>query len=282
MPSIQIITDSACDLPSDLIGKYGIEVVPLTIRIDGQEYVDQVDLSTEEFWAKCRNSPRLPETAAPSPGSFLDSFKKAEAAGKDGVVCITISSGLSATYQSATNATAEEGLGIQVSVIDSKLVTLAHGFVVLAAAELAQTGASIEQVSARVEECITQVHAFATLDTLENLRKGGRIGGAQALLGSVLSIKPVVQLIDGKVEPESRQRTRSKALTHLIEATKACGIPEVLGLAHGDASDIDTFHGQVSSAFPGVDIIVSRMGAVLGTHVGEGTMTLVSRMPSAR
>ncbi len=278
MPGIRVVTDSSSDLPPDLVSTFGIEIVPLTIRFGDEEFVDVRDLSPDQFWERCHKSARLPETAAPAPGAFREAFLGAAEDGMDGVVCITISSGLSATHQAASASLIGDDLPIPVSVIDSRYVTLAQGFVVLAAAEAAASGLPLDKVVDATREVIERVSAFATLDTLDNLRKGGRIGGAQALLGSMLAIKPVIQLVDGVVEPESRQRTRSKALTHLIEATKARGTPERLGIAHGAASDVGRYLDQVNDAFPGIDVVISEMGAVLGTHVGHGAVALVARL----
>jgi DegV family protein with EDD domain len=278
MPGVRIVTDSSCDLPPELVAKHQITVVPLTIRFGEEEFVDLEGLAPEEFWAKSASFPGLPETAAPAPGAFRQAFVSAAEGGADGVVCVTISSGLSATYQSAVTAASAGDLPIPVEVVDSRFVTLALGLVVLSAAEAAGAGAPISAVRQAASDAIGRVRALATLDTLENLKRGGRIGGAQAFLASMLSIKPVIHLVDGVVEPESRQRTRSRALAYIVETMASKGSPEVLGIAHGDAVDLDGFVDQVSQRFPDTDLIVSKMGAVLGTHVGKGCVALVCRL----
>ncbi len=275
MAKIAIITDSSCDLPDDLLTELDIHVVPLKIRIDGNEFIDKVDLSTKEFWSKSRLSNSLPETAAPSPGDFLQVFQQCASNGYEAILCLTISSELSATYQSAMTASKDSGLTIPIEVIDSRQVTIALGLIVVRAARSAKQD-NFETVIQQARDSISKIIALGTLDTLENLKKGGRIGSAQAFLGSVLSIKPVVQIINGKVEAESRQRTRSKALNHLIEVMREVNGVNQIGIAHAQASDIDQFLDKVRNDFTQAEIIVSEMGAVLGTHVGPGTIAMVA------
>ena len=217
MADIRVVTDSACDLPSALAEEHGIEIVPLTIRFGEEELVDRRDLSPKEFWARVQNSPVLPETAAPSPGAFEEAYRRAAAAGCPGVVCCTLSGGLSATFQAATVAAQAVADVIPVRVVDTRSVTLAEGMMAVAGARIAAQGKGIDDVAGAIQDIVERTRLFATMDTLENLKKGGRIGGAQAFFGSLLSVKPVIELRDGVVEPESRQRTRSKSLRYLID-----------------------------------------------------------------
>lgn len=177
MARIRVITDSASDLPEIFAQQLNIDVVSLTIRFGDEEFVDRVDLTPEVFWAKCKASKTLPETAAPSPGAFQAAFERAQHEGYDGVVVLTLSSLLSATHQSATLAAETvEGL-INVKVIDTLSVSMGQGLLVIEAAELAAQGATLDEVVTRTEQLMKRSGVVATLDTLDHLIKGGRIGG---------------------------------------------------------------------------------------------------------
>jgi DegV family protein with EDD domain len=279
MAGIRVVTDSACDLPQALADQHGIEIVPLTIRFGDEELVDRRDLSPKEFWARSAESPVLPETAAPSAGAFEEAFKKVAGEGADGIVCVTLSSALSATHQAAALAAKSLADEIPILVVDSKAVTMAQGLMALAAAKLGEQGSSIEECAQAVEDLVARSRIFATLDTLENLKKGGRIGAAQALFGSLLSIKPVIELRDGVVEAESKQRTRSKSLRYLVEKVKEHGKVENLVVMHGEAPDLEEFLDMVSVVYPRDDIIVGDIGAVIGTHGGPRVMGVVFHVP---
>jgi DegV family protein with EDD domain len=274
MPGVRVVTDSACDLPNDLAVELDIDIVPLTIRFGDEEFVDRRDLSPKQFWARCATSPVLPETAAPSAGAFEEAFRAAKAAGAEGVVCINLSSKLSATYQAAqVAAKALEG-DLPVRVVDSLSVTMGLGSIALAAARLAAAGKSIDDVAGAAEDLSHRTRVLGTLDTLENLKKGGRIGGAKAMLGSMLSLKPVIWVVDGLVEEESKQRTRSRALRYLVDkvAEQAKQGIEDLAVMHGDAPDLDEFLDMLNAHFPREDIVVGDIGAVIGTHGGPRVM----------
>lgn len=181
----------------------------------------------------------LPETAAPSPGQFEEAFREAAAAGADGIVCVNLAGKLSATVESARVAAKALEADLPVRVIDSQSLTMGLGTMCMLAARRAAEGAGIDEVAAVVEDLIPRTRIFATLDTLENLKKGGRIGGAQAFLGSMLAIKPVIEVRGGVVEQESRQRTRSRALAYLVEKVRSFGAVENLSIVHGAAPDVE-------------------------------------------
>jgi DegV family protein with EDD domain len=271
MAGIRVVTDSACDLPGPIAEELGIEIVPLTIRFGDDEFVDRRDLSPSEFWARCANSPLLPETAAPSPGAFEQAYRSLGDQGADGIVVVTLSGELSATLQAAELAAQAVKSDIPVRVIDSRSVSMSQGLVAMAAAELATAGKQLDDVAGAATDMVPRVRLYGALDTLENLKKGGRVGSAQALLGSMLSIKPIIEIKDGKVEPESKQRTRSKALAYLVDKLRDQPI-EQLAVLHGSAPDIDEFLDSVAAVFPRDDIIVGEVGAVIGTHAGPRVM----------
>jgi DegV family protein with EDD domain len=255
-------------LRRDEAAEHGIEIVPLSIRFGSDEYTDGVDLSVEEFYVKMAAADELPETAAPSPGAFEQAFTNAKDAGADAVICINISNALSATMQSATTASkAFEGT-MPVHVVDSCSITSGLGTLVLEAARLAGDGADADTILAAVDEMIPRTRVFGALNTLANLKKGGRIGGAQAMLGSLLSIKPIVDISTGVVEEAGKQRTRGKSLQWLYDKMRADGPIEHLAVYHGDAPDIDDFLQLIEPDFPRDSLRLGKIGPVIGTHGG--------------
>lgn len=271
MGSVHVVTDSACDLPPDSIAGKPITVVPLTIRFGADEYVDRKDLTPGEFWSKVKASPVLPETAAPPPGAFEQAYRDAIAAGAEGIVCITLSGDLSATYESAELA-ARNVTDVPVRVVDSKSITMGVGFMVLAAAEAAEAGKGVDDVAGAAEDLIPRTFVYGCLDTLDNLKKGGRIGGAQAFLGSLLSIKPIINISTGVVEEEAKQRTRAKSLKYLADKVKAAGEVDKLAVMSGAAEDVGLLIDLLAADFPRDQIIVGEIGAVIGAHGGPGVV----------
>ncbi len=274
MSNVRIVTDSACDLPQAVADELNISIVPLTIRIDGHEYVDRADLTPAEFWAKCAVAAALPETAAPSPGQFEATYRQLAADGATSIVVISLSGDLSATMQSAELAARSVGEGgnpIKVSVVDSRSATLGLGAIVTDCARLARGGASHDAVVERATDLATRTKVWGALDTLENLKKGGRIGGAKAMLASALAIKPIIEVRDGKVEQGGKQRTRSKALAFLVETLINAGPVENLMVMNADCSDVDDFVEMLRPHYHGT-IVVGDIGPVVGTHAGRGTI----------
>ena len=241
MPGVHVVTDSSSDLaPGDIAG-LDVEIVPLTIRFGAEEFTDGVDLSVEQFYERMAASDELPQTACPSPGAFAAAFRRAEEAGADGVLCITISGALSNTLQSARTAADGYDGTVPVRVVDSLSVSAGLGTMVLQAAGAARDGADLDGVSAVVDGLIPRTRVLATLNTLENLIKGGRIGGAKAMIGSLLSIKPVVDITGGSVEEAGRARTRKRAMHVLYERMTSGGPIEHVAVMHGLAADVQDF-----------------------------------------
>ena len=267
MSGVRIVTDSACDLTSAEAADLGVEIVPLSIRFGTDEFTDREDLSVEEFYRRMAVSPDLPETAAPSPGAFDQAFRRAASAG-DSVVCINLSGGLSATIESARNAARSLEGEIDVRVVDSCTLTAGQGTVVRQAALLANGGASLDAVLALVDDLVARTRVYAALDTLDNLKKGGRIGGAAHLLGSMLSIKPLINITGGTVEEASKQRTRKKALIWLRDQLYSEQGVTHLSVYDGEAPDVDEFLDLIADRFPADTIQTGRIGAVIGAHGG--------------
>lgn len=270
--TVRIVTDSSCDLPQNMADALGITIVPLSIRFGDQEFIDRTTITADEFWSKVAASPVLPETAAPSPGQFEQAFRTLKAEGADSVVVIALSSDLSATMQSAVNAARAVASDVDVHIVDSRNATMGLGLMVLECAERAKAGASAEEIVALANSIAPRIRVFGALDTIENLKKGGRISGAKALMASALSIKPIVQVADGLIAEAGKQRTRSKALAFLVEKVREnAGNIQRLGLLHAQCSDIDAVVAMIKEVYPH-DFVVSDIGAVIGTHTGEGTM----------
>ena len=272
---IRIVTDSACDLPQAVADQHGITIVPLTIRFGDDEFVDRDQLTVAEFWARSAQSATLPETAAPAPGQFEQAYRQLADDGATGIVVINLSGAMSATIQSAELATRSVADTVAIRVVDSRSATLGEGTIVLAAAQAAAAGAGLDEVAALAADLATRTRVFGALDTLENLKKGGRVGGAKAMLATALAIKPIIQVVDGKVEQYGKQRTRTKALQFLVdkvaEVAAADGPIENLAVLQADCTDVDQFVDMLKAHYSG-DIVVGDIGPVVGTHAGRGTI----------
>ena len=277
---VRIVTDSACDLPQELADVLGIEIVPLTIRFGTDEFVDRVELSNEDFWKRLRASDALPETAAPSAGAFEARFRDLIARGATGILCVNLSSRLSATMQAAKVAAAAVTGAVPVQVIDSLTGSMGLGSLVLTAARRAADGDPLDKIVAEVVDRRDRTRLFGSLDTLEFLKRGGRIGNARALLGSMLAIKPVIEIRDGVVEEAGRVRTRSKALRALAEKVKAQPVDQV-SVLHGQAPDVDDLLDLLHPTFPRDEIVVGEVGPVVGTHAGPGVIGVTFQTSSA-
>ncbi len=277
--TVRVVTDSGCDLPPALCDELSIEVVPLTIRFGQESLVDRKDLTAVEFWARSKAAPALPETAAPSPGAFEEAYRRAQAAGADGVVVVTLSEKLSATIQAAQIGADAVAGDLPVRVVDSTNASLAEGMVALLAARAAAAGQSLEEVEQVARSAAARTTLFAVIDTLDNLRRGGRIGGAQALLGGLLSIKPLITVsaeTGGEVAEAGKQRTRAKAITTLLDKVRAVGPVEAIGVMHAEAPDVDDLLRRLDDLVPSEDITVADVGPVIGTHVGPGCIGVVT------
>ena len=275
---IRIVTDSSCDLPEDVLERHRIAVVPLTIRFGTEEFVDREQLSKDEFWRRLTEGDVLPQTAAPSVGRFQEAFHRLSNEGADGVVVICISSRISATHQSAVLAAEQFPGGVPVRVIDSGLVSAALGLVAIEAAELAATGVGVDAVEQTAREAAASTNLFATLDTLEFLKRGGRIGSAQAFFGNLLDIKPIISFKDGAVEAAGRVRTRRKVLAAVVDHVAGLGDRiRRFGVIHSDPADLDEFLASLRSVRD-EDPLVARLGPVVGTHAGPGVAGVVYRL----
>jgi DegV family protein with EDD domain len=280
MAGVRIVTDSSCDLDEEQASALGIEIVPLTVRFGNEEFVDRTELTVEDFYRRMAAASDLPQTAAPAPGAFEAAFRRAADAGADAVVCINLSAQLSATMQSAqTAAKAFEG-ELDVRVLDSKSVTLGLGSMVLWAAQAAKDGLGVDAIVADVEGQVSRQRIWATLDTLDNLKKGGRIGGAKALMAGLLSIKPAISLHDGAVAEAGKPRTRGKALKWLADRVLEEPAVEKLCVVHGQAPDIDEFLALLAPRYSRADMSLGIIGPIIGAHGGPRVIGVTYQLPA--
>jgi len=277
MPKVAVVTDSSAYLPAELVQQYGIYVVPLNVHFNGVLYRDNIDITEEEFFAKLATAAELPTTSQPSAGDFVQVFRQA-AEGADGIIAILISSLLSGTYASA-QAAKEMLPHIPIAVVDSRSTSMGLGFLALAAARAAQEGKTLEEIVALVESLIPRIRVFFVPDTLKYLAKGGRIGGAQALLGSMLSIKPILQLVNGRVELLEKIRTHSKAIARMVELMRQeCNerpvhVAIVNTMAPQKAEEL---RKQVAEALPHCrELIITGVSPVIGAHTGPGALGVI-------
>jgi DegV family protein with EDD domain len=277
--SVRVVTDSACDLPDDLVRELGIEIVPLSIRFGDVELVDRRELTTADFWRRLGESAVLPETSAPSAGAFEQTFRALADDGATGIVCVNLSSKLSATMQAAQVAAKAVYDDCPVEVVDSLHVTMGLGNLCIAAARAAAAGQPLDAIVAVVNSRRRRTKLYGTLDTLEYLKKGGRVGNARALLGSMLAIKPVVEVRDGVVEEAGKVRTRSKALRLLVDKVKE-GPVESLAVMHGQAPDLDELLDMLDPLVPRSEIVVGQVGPVIGTHAGPRVIGVTYQTPA--
>lgn len=278
MSRVAIVTDSTADLAPAAAAAVGLRVVPLFVRFGAKEFRVGVDLSTEQFWARmlAPDAP-FPSTAAPSPGTFRETFEACFAEGADAIVCPTIGSKLSATFQSATLAA--QGLpDREIHVIDTMSTSMSTGIVALMAAEMAAAGAAAGEIATAIRDRLPDVDLYVAVDTLEYLRKGGRLSAARAAIGTVLSVKPIITVRDGIVEMAEKPRTRVKARERVIELITAQPV-ERLAVLHtptSSADEVDAFRAALVGRLPGgidpAHVSSGLIGASTGPHLGPGLM----------
>jgi DegV family protein with EDD domain len=273
--SVGIVTDSVSDLPPSLVGELGITVVPLVVSIGAHTYRDGVDLASDAFYSELKASPAFPVTSAPSPSAFARACDTA-AETADDVLVITLSSKLSGTFNAALQGRELMERTCRVEIIDSGWAALAEGFIVMTAARAARSGAGLEEVKETARATGQRVDFLAAFDTLEYLRRGGRIGAAAALLGSILNINPLIGLRDGLVYPVGRTRSRRKAVEQLLQFASGYASIEEMGVeCTACEPEADALVERLADVHPKERILRSRMTPVIGTHTGPGLLVVV-------
>jgi DegV family protein with EDD domain len=274
--AIRIVTDSSCDLPEAIIQESGITVVPLYINIGTDSYLDGVEMSRQEFYMGLPEFSTHPTTSVPGPGMFIEAYERLAAEGATGILSIHISESLSAVANSARLA-AEEVDSVPVTVVDSGNLTLGTGLLALAAVQAAAEGKALDGIVAQLEDQVTRTHCFAALDTLEFLRRSGRLSRFQSSLGSLLQVRPVLAMHNGEIAME-RVRTRRRAIERVIELTSGLGPLQELVLVHTGAPEkAEALRQEAQHLFPEDRAPLSaEVTPVIGAHIGPGAVGFVA------
>ena len=276
MSKIAIITDSTVNLPENFLRQYPITVLPQVLIWSGDTYEDGVDIRTGEFYDRLKNSKQMPSTSQVTPKSFLGAYQRLLEEGYE-ILAILISEGLSGTITSAIQAK-EAFPGAPIEIVDSRTTSLAMGFQVLSAAEMARQEISLQEMKRLAEKARDQVGVVFAVDTLEFLHRGGRIGGGSRFLGTALNIKPILEVTGGRVEAVERVRTRTKSLARLVELVEeriGSKKPVRLAALHANARDeaLEVL-AQASNKIESIQTILAEVSPVIGTHTGPGTVGL--------
>ena len=272
--TVKIVTDSSCDLPAEIVQELGITVVPLYVRFGEEVYREQVDISLDEFYQRLEHGPIHPVTIQPSPQDFINVYQKLSQEA-DGIVSIHISNKLSGTCNSALQGKEMIEKGCPIEVIDSQSVTVGLGLICMAAAKMAKAGESLSSVVKEVEQMIPNIHLLNLLDTLKYLQKGGRIGKAKALLGSILNVKPLITLKEGEVVPAGQVRSRSKGIERLFSFVESASNIDGLAIAYNTTPDeAHALAERLGSIFTKEAVKVVRLGTTLGVHMGPGSLAV--------
>jgi len=270
--AVKVVTDSVADLPYEVIRELGITVVPIPVRFGEKVYRDNIDLTADEFYEKLKHSMVLPVTSVPTPATFAQVYDRL-AEQTDEILAIIISSKLSATYEVASQSVGLMKTKCRVEVVDSRWGAMTEGFIVMKAAEAARAGASLDEVIDVTQKTIPRVDLLCTFDTLEYLRRGGRIGKGQALLGSLLRVNPILTLRDGVAEPVGRTRSRSKAIERLYGFAMSYSYVEEMAVEDAACPDeAEALLKRLSAKFPKERIHRSKLTPAIGTHTGPGTL----------
>jgi DegV family protein with EDD domain len=265
---IKIVTDSTADIPEELSKKYGITTIPILILFGTEQYRERVDITPEQFYKRLVESKVHPTTAMQTPAAFAEIFNNL-ARETDEILAVIFSSKISATYESAVQAKSMVGGKCNIEVVDSLQTCGALGLSVLKAAEAIENGAKLGEVAAATKDWCSRAHSYMIFDTLEYLRKGGRIGRAQALLGGLLKVTPILTLRDGVVTPVQRTRSRAQAMDALVNLVKSANGIEALMLEDATTPDeLEVVAGRLADVYPREKTLRSTVSPVIGVHVG--------------
>ncbi|WP_047980840.1 DegV family protein [Ornithinibacillus contaminans] len=271
---VAVMTDSTAYIPKAMRDAYGIHMVPLGVIFGDETYQEEVDLTTEEFYQKIKDIKELPTTSQPPIGLITEKLEALRDE-YDAVVSVHLSSGISGTYQAVVSA-GDMVEGIDVYAFDSEISCMAQGFYALEAAEMAKENKTPEQIIARLEEMKKTMHGYFMVDDLTNLHRGGRLNGAQALVGSLLQVKPVLHFVDKVIVPFEKIRTRKKALNRIIgmleEDAQEGKVAKVVFVHANDEQAAMELKEEFNEKYPDTEALISYFGPVIGTHVGEGAI----------
>jgi DegV family protein with EDD domain len=275
--SIKIVTDSGADLPTALTEELDVTVVPVYLRFGQQVYRDRVDINEDEFYQRLLKDPVHPNTTQPSPQDFANVYEKLSQEA-DGIISIHITSKLSGTYNSAVQGKKMVNNKCPIDIIDSQNLSIAVGLMVILASKMASSGISQEQIVAELEKITPNMHLLILFDTLKYLVKGGRIGKAKGLVGSVLNVKPLLAVRDGELVPSGQVRTRSKGIDRLLDFVKNAKEIQDLAILHSTTADeAQALVERTNSIFPKDQTLIARLGPGLGVHGGPGILAVALR-----
>jgi len=272
--AVKIVTDSLSDITDDLAQELGITVVPLTVFFGHESFVDRVTITTDEFYHRLVHGTVWPTTTQPPPGDFINVYNKL-AKETDEILVVTLSSKLSGTYQSAIQAKNLMEGKCRIEVIDSLMVAMGLGLIVIAAAKSVKNGANLDEVASLVRKAMPRSHLLAYFDTLKYLAKGGRIGKAQGMLGAMLSVKPILNIKDGEMSPVTRLRSKAAGMDYLYQFVAGFPKIEELAVEHATTPDVaDELVERFGSLFPKERIYRSTISPVVGTYAGPGAIAI--------
>ena len=273
--TVRIITDSTSDLPPEVAKELGITVIPLYVHFGSDAYRDGIDLATDQFYERLTSDKTHPTTSTPAPADFAEAYDRL-AKETDEILVLTISRKLSATYDSAKKGLDERKSQCRVELVDSRLSLMGLGLVAIAAAKAANKGADLKEVLALTEKNIPRLDMRIAFDTLEYLRRGGRIGKAQAFFGSLLKVNPILTIKDGEVYPAARERSRAKAIDYLVNfATDYSHIEEMAVEDATTPDEVDALVERLGANFPRENIYRSKVSPVIGAHVGPRVLSVM-------
>jgi DegV family protein with EDD domain len=273
--TVKIVTDTLSDITSDLAGELGVTVVPLYVRFGEEIFKDREEITTEEFYRRLVYEDILPSTTQPTPNDFLSVYQEL-IRDTDEILVIVVSSKLSGTYQSATQAKDMlKSSSCKINIVDSLRVAMAQGLIVISTVNTVKNGANLEQATEHARKAVSRSHLVAYFDTLKYLAKGGRIGKAQGLLGSMLSVKPILTMKDGEMAPLTRVRSLSAGFDYLYSVIENAGKLESIAVEHATTpADADKLIERFSSIYSKDDIKRSVISPVIGTYAGPNALAV--------
>jgi DegV family protein with EDD domain len=272
--TVKIVTDTLSDITADLAAQLGVTVIPLYVRFGEDMYRDRIDITSEDFYRRLVNESKLPSTTQPSPNDFVEVYKKL-AEETDEILVISISSKMSGTSQSAIQAREMVKGKVKIEIIDSLQVAMALGLVVITAANAAKQGGNLARIADIARSALSRVHLIAYFDTLKYLAKGGRIGKASGLVGSLLSVKPILTTREGEMAPLTRVRSMAAGLDYLYNFTAGYKKIEALALEHATTTaEADKLVERLNAIYPKEKIYRSVISPVIGTYSGPGALAL--------
>ena len=280
MGKVQVITDSTADIPKDLVEELGISIVPLKVHLGNESFLDSINITPAEFYQRLQQAEEMPTTSQPSPIDFVEVYREAAKDGETDILSIHLSSSLSGTFQSALLAQSMVEDEFKVTVIDSKTASFGIGMIVVEVARAAKEGKSLDECVAIAQRMIENHQVYFLVDTLEYLQKGGRIGKASALVGSLLNIKPILSInSEGEVCPKDTARGKNKATGRVFDLLKQDapnGLERVAVLYSNNREEADTWVARIKDEFEMDQVYLAEIGPVIGAHAGPGTLAIIS------